>query len=172
MEFTAILNLYIYAVQAAGLAARLALTGFQPDLVLSSPATRCLQTAALVFPHEFAPPPSPSSPQPQRQRHHAAASPATSPNPASLPPAVSRAIPAAAAVSPPAVAPPATASPKRLACALKVSPLLPETVDSWSDVDQPLAAVVAASLEPFQRAVGQKWTPWWWRCRCEPLPSH
>ena len=40
-------------VQAAELGARLAVNGFQPDLIVSSPLTRCLETAALVFPAAF-----------------------------------------------------------------------------------------------------------------------
>lgn len=42
-------------VQAAGLAVRLALGGFRPQLVVSSPLTRCMQTAVLAFPAEFLP---------------------------------------------------------------------------------------------------------------------
>ena len=142
----------LYKLQAAGLAARLALTGFQPDLLLSSPAIRCLQTAALVFPHEFAPPPSPSPPpQPRLQQHNVAASPAASPTSTVASRTASPFTPAAPAakVSPPAVA--SVTAPKRLPCTLNVSPLLPEAVDSWGDVDQPLTAVVATwpHLRPF-----------------------
>ena len=41
--------------QASHLGTRLALCGFQPDLILSSPLTRCLQTASLAFPAAFTP---------------------------------------------------------------------------------------------------------------------
>lgn len=40
-------------VQAAGLALRLGLGGFRPQLIVSSPLTRCLETAALAFPADF-----------------------------------------------------------------------------------------------------------------------
>ena len=42
-------------VQAADLGARLAMGGFRPDLIVSSPLTRCLETAALVFSAAFLP---------------------------------------------------------------------------------------------------------------------
>lgn len=40
-------------VQAAAVAVRLAQCGFRPDLIASSPLTRCLETAALAFPDQF-----------------------------------------------------------------------------------------------------------------------
>ena len=40
-------------LQAAALAVRVALGEFQPELIVSSPLTRCLQTAAFTFPRYF-----------------------------------------------------------------------------------------------------------------------
>lgn len=53
-------------VQAAALGARLAVGGFVPDLVVSSPLTRCLETAALVFPTAFLPAAVAAAPPPPK----------------------------------------------------------------------------------------------------------
>jgi len=79
-------------LQAAALGAKLASSGFRPQLILSSPLTRCLQTAGLAFPGEFVP-------------VRGAPWPGTS------------------------------------GCAVRMSHLLPEAVDSWADVGRPIEEV-------------------------------
>lgn len=48
-------------LQAAGLATKLAFSGFRPQLILSSPLTRSLQTATFAFPKEFVDPATPAT---------------------------------------------------------------------------------------------------------------
>ena len=52
-------------VQAAELGIRLAVNNFRPDLIVSSPLTRCLETAALVFPAAFLPATAVATPTPK-----------------------------------------------------------------------------------------------------------